>query len=224
MNIWYGPTRGQFWRDSAPRLDRALSEAIDRAEQAEADLAASEQTRLAQAEVIGQYTAELAAAREEARKWEWVAHNWPFDDEEECCDCNRCEDGRRDIIIDLLARYQPGGESGWDDAAEDVQYIHQLEGWLAQVRERSAKLLAERNELKEELILAHRAHNSAARGRQKAYVDLAAVREHITVYKKWLDERAELARSDGDVAEWGLRLASRHLDWEMARDHQTGGE
>ena len=49
--------------------------------------------------------------REEARKWEWVAHNWPFDDEEECCDCNRCEDGRRDIIIDLLARYQPGGES-----------------------------------------------------------------------------------------------------------------
>lgn len=30
-------------------------------------------------------------------------------------------------------------------------YIHQLEGWLAEVRERSTKLLEERNELEAEL-------------------------------------------------------------------------
>jgi len=102
VNIWYGPTRGQFWRDSAPRLDRALSEAIDRAEQAEADLAASEQTRLAQAEVIGQYTADLAAAREEARKWECIARDIAKGD---------LYIGSEEKLQGALARYQPGGES-----------------------------------------------------------------------------------------------------------------
>ena len=89
MNIWYGPTRGQFWRDSAPRLDRALSEAIDRAEQAEAD---------------------LAAARDEPEiHVRWDKDGWTNTHPVRLV---AETDGYIDWPVSLkVARYQPGGES-----------------------------------------------------------------------------------------------------------------
>jgi hypothetical protein len=53
-------------------------------------------------------------------------------------------------------------------SAEKDEYIHQLEGWLAEVRERSAKLLAERNELRRLLAERDRTIDSLREGMRRA--------------------------------------------------------
>ena len=89
---------------------------------------------------------------------------------------------------------------------EQRRYIHDLEGWLAEVRERSESLLQERNALREELVLSQRAHNSAARGRMEAEAELEALKgrrcETCTNYTERTVHHNASCREDVEVG-WG---------------------
>jgi chromosome segregation ATPase len=100
--------------------------------------------------------------------------------------------------------------------ATDKQYIHQLEGWLAEVRERSASLLAERNELRakvhaaqeDEVIIAtlRDMEIDAAERAEKAEAAITELEAELEALKALVQKKAS----------WEARLtdAEHALIWE----------
>jgi DNA repair exonuclease SbcCD ATPase subunit len=98
---------------------------------------------------------------------------------------------------------------------ENVGYVHNLEGWLAQVRERSAKLLAERNELRR-LLAECRMHYALMEKQTQTALAKLAEREGRRCGTCYYENEGVARTCDNAVAVFGLGEDYDHPDCYFA--------